>query len=504
MKKNILTSLVISVLLIVNQGFSQKKLTFLHTNDIHGNYTVRSTKSAEDGDTLRYGGFIALKHYVDEIKRETNDNYLLFDAGDFMTGNPICDISHQGAKGGALVSFFNYLEYDGLTLGNHEFDISVDNAQALMKLCDFPVFSANLFEKKGQLFTEKAYHIYTKNDLKIGVIGIMVHDLGGYLNKSQRQKIYTIPAVNVINKLAEMIDEETDLIVLLSHSGFDLDKDIAEKLSDKVDIIIGGHSHTRLNTPVVVNDIIIVQAGSKCSNLGRLDVTVKDDRVSQYNGKLIFLDNSEITEDVYLKKQIKKYENLIDLEYGKIIGHLKSDWMRNRRGESNLGNFICDCIRDFAKTDVAVMNSGGIRKGLVAGPVKGIDVKEILPFLNQICVTELPGTKIKQIVATNIKAVQGGHFGILQTSGLEYVYRLQSNQKFEILDMSINGAPVEDEKNYTLATVDYVLSNADQYFGFDTPKYKNLYTPIADVVMNRIRELNVVESKIEGRIIEKK
>ena len=502
MKKISIRFVCLIILITATLGFSQQSITLLHTNDIHGNFSSREAKEAEDGRKMTYGGFIALKHYIDQIKKETNDNYLLFDAGDFMTGTPICDIDYQGAFGGALISFLNYLDYDGLTLGNHEFDISVANAEALMWLCDFPVFSANLFRKNGKLFTEKAYHIYEKNGLKIGVIGIIFHDLSGLLNKSQQQQIYSVGPVDIINKIATMIDAETDVIVVLSHSGIDVDSIIAQQLSDKVDIIIGGHSHTRLQKPQVVNNIIIVQTGSQCSNLGRLDITVQNDRVVSFDGKLIFLDTENITEDAYLVAEVKKYNQLIDDQYGVVIAQLKEDWIRNRDGESNLGNFICDRLREYTNADIAVMNSGGIRKGLVAGPVTGLDIKEILPFNNQICVAKLSGRQIKRIVETNINGMHEGHSGILQVSGISYQYRINKKNEPEVVRILINCNPIDYYKTYLLATVDYVFSNADQYFGFSTPPYENLYAPAAEMIINLTKKMGVIDSKIEGRIVE--
>lgn len=504
MKKTTKHLIYLFIFLSSSSVFAQQKITLLHTNDIHGNFTSREARSSENGEKLTYGGFIALKHYVDQVKKETDSNYLLFDAGDFMTGTPICDIQYQGAYGGALVAFLNYLDYDGLTLGNHEFDISVANAEALMWLCDFPVFSANLFKKNGKLFTDKAYHIYEKNGMKIGVIGIIVHDLSPLLNKTQQKQIYTVGAVEIINKIAERIDDETDVIVVLSHSGIELDRMIAGQLTDKVDIIIGGHSHTRLKKPEVVNEIIIVQAGSQCANLGRLDITVQDDRVVSYDGKLIFLDNENIIEDRYLVEEVKKYNQMINDQYGNVIAQLKSDWIRSSTGESNIGNYLCDRVREYTASDIAVMNSGGIRKGLVAGPVTGLDIKEILPFNNQICITKLNGDQIRRIVETNVNGSHEQHSGILQVSGIAYQYKINKSNKPEVVKILIGGKPIEPDKTYTLATVDYVLANADQYFGFDTPKYENLYAPAAETVINLTKQIGVIDTRVEGRIVELK
>ena len=138
---------------------SAKKITILHTNDIHGNFQPILIKPKNpDEQKRKLGGILALDYYVSKIRQEAA-NVLLFDAGDFMTGNPICDIEYKGAIGGAMILFFNELKYDGSTPGNHEFDISVQNVRNLIKLADFPIFSANLFTLNGALFTSEPYHI---------------------------------------------------------------------------------------------------------------------------------------------------------------------------------------------------------------------------------------------------------------------------------------------------------------------------------------------------------
>jgi 5'-nucleotidase/UDP-sugar diphosphatase len=480
-----------------------ESVTILHTNDIHGAFQPIVVKTKQpDQEDREPGGILALNYYVNKIRKETN-SVLLLDAGDFMTGNPICDMEYNGAIGGPMVKFFNYIGYEGLTPGNHEFDISVANAKKLIELCEFPVFSANLFNEDGTLFTAEPYQIYSKGDIVIGVIGTIVEDLPNYLNKPQRDEIFARPAAPIVDSLAKIIDPLTDLIVIISHSGLEADKALAQHLGSSVDVIIGGHSHDRLKQAVKVDRKLIVQTGSNLRNLGRLDLTVVADTVKDFNYQLIPLWADEIEPDTVFMKEIQKYQQLIDQEYGRIIGELKTSWRRSHHSESNIGNYIADCIRKFSGTNFALINSGGIRQDLAEGHIKKLDIKNILPFANSITRFAVSGKELLMLIHNNARAAATQSSGILQVSGLRYQWKTDVNDTVVILKALVNNAPIDPQQSYQGATVDFVISNAEKYLGFVPTDVIDLMMPLTDVVLKAIEQQKVIDSPVEGRIVRK-
>jgi 5'-nucleotidase/UDP-sugar diphosphatase len=478
-------------------------VTILHTNDIHGAFQPVVVKAKQPDQKDRdIGGILALNYYAKKIRNESK-NVLLLDAGDFMTGNPICDMEYKEAIGGPMVKFFNYIGYEGLTPGNHEFDISVANAKKLIELCEFPVFSANLFNKDGKLLTAEPYQIYSKGDVVIGVIGTIVEDLPDYLNKPQRDEIFAKPAAPIVDSLARIIDPLTDLIIVLSHSGLEADKQLAQKLGLQVDVIISAHSHDRLDQPTQVNRKVIVQTGSKLRNLGRLDLTVAADTVKDFSYQLIPLWTDEIEPDTVLLKDLNQYQQLIDQEYGRVIGELKTPWERYHDSESNIGNYIADCIRTFSESDFGLINSGGIRQSLPEGPIKKLDVKNILPFSNSITIFRVTGKAVLDLIHNNANASATSSNGILQVSGLSYEWKSEADGSVKILKAMINGNPIEPDKTYQGATVDFVITNAEKYLSFVPTDVTDLMMPLTDVVMKAIEEQKVIDSKVEGRIVKK-
>ncbi len=475
-------------------------ITILHTNDIHGNFLAQSVKSNDESNQKRQlGGVLALNYYTKEI-RGKEKNVLLLDAGDFMTGNPICEMEYQGAVGGPMVRFFNYIGYEGMTPGNHEFDTSANNARKLIELCKFPVFSANLFMTDGKLFTEEPCQIYSKGNLVIGVIGAVVNDLSNYLNKSQKEEIFAKPSAPIVDSLAKILDPLTDLIIVLSHSGLEEDQRLAQQLGHQVDVIIGGHSHDSLQEAVKVNRKLIVQAGSNLRNLGRLDLAVVADTVQNYNYQLISLWNEDIQPDTILLNEIRKYEQLIENEYGRIIGELKMEWRRSRFSESNIGNYIADCIRNFSEADLALINSGGVRQDLSVGPIRKLDIKNILPFSNLITKFRISGKQVLELIRTNAVVAATNSNGILQVSGLSYQWKVAENGSVMIENALIGAEKIDPNRIYVGATVDYVITNAEKYFGFIPTDVMNLMMPLTDVVMKSIEQQKYIISNIEGRI----
>jgi len=494
---------IISLQILFASDQKPESVTILHTNDIHGSFLPITIKAKMPNDKDRkLGGILALNHYINKIRGE-NKPILLLDAGDFMTGSPICEMEYEGALGGPMIKFFNFVGYEGLTPGNHEFDISVQNARKLFELCEFPVFSCNLYTSDSALFTTEPYQIYSKGKLVIGVIGAIVNNLPDYLNKPQKKEVVSKTSASIIELLSRMIDPLTDLIIVLSHSGLEADKQLAEKLSHRVDVIIGGHSHHRLEEVVNVNRKLIVQAGSYLRNLGRLDLNVVADTVQSYDYQLIPLWNEEIQPDSILVGEVKKYEQLIEKEYGRVIGELKTPWTRSHHSESNIGNYIADCIRNFSEADFALINSGGIRQNLDVGPIKKLDIKNILPFNNSITKFSASGRQLMDLIRNNAQAAATQSNGILQVSGLHYKYYVLKDGSITISDAKISGNNIEPEKTYLGATVDYVITNAERYLSFNPVEVTDLMMPLTDVVMKMIEQQELIASKVEGRIFRK-
>ena len=471
------------------------KVTLLHTNDMHGSYLPANASWLKEKPEI--GGLGALDYYVKK-ERLGSERSLLLDAGDLMTGTLICDLKYHGVYGGSLINMMNGIGYDGWVFGNHDFDKGARNLRGLIDIAEFPVFCANMV-KGSENFVDEPYHIYDLNGLRLGVIGITYHPMVGMAPMEKLDGFVSLEPAAVVNKMVSVIDSLTDLIVVLSHSGVDNDREMARQIKG-VDLIIGGHSHTRLETPEMVNGVIIVQAGSNCRNLGRIDLTVAGDSVMEYSGRLIPMFTEDIKVDPTLASMIDSLKGEIDKEYAVVIAELKDSWESEYRSESNIGDWFTEAIRRRMNTDVAFLNSGGIRKNLPAGPIRKMDIFEILPFDNKLVTFNLTGAELLKIAGMNVGLESNSYQGSLQIAGLSYCWRGDSSN-FELSDVQVNGIPIDKARTYTVASIDYVaISNGDKYFGFAPSNIRQTEESLNQAILEAVSEAKVINSKIEGRI----
>jgi 2',3'-cyclic-nucleotide 2'-phosphodiesterase (5'-nucleotidase family) len=261
-----------------------------------------------------------------------------------------------------------------------------------------------------------------------------------------------------------------------------------------LNVIVGGHSHTRLRHPKIVNGVVIVQTGSNCENLGILNLVMENHRIIQYNGELLPLWYNSARETTQLSWFIDSIKNIIDNDYFKIIAVLKTDWIRSR-GESGIGNFIADAQREAACADVGFMNSSGIRKDMSAGPMTKRDLFEILPFRNSLMKFELTGKQIRSIIEFYIN--EHPH---IQTSGIECEWRRKLDGSIIFVTFFINGKPLDENKVYIGAANDYMMGESNKYLGIEMPKLTSVNVTMFAVVENKLLETKEVSSVVEHRI----
>lgn len=272
------------------QTEKQKKITVLHTNDVHSHI---DPFGPEDGKNPNKGGVARRASLIDAIRLE-NPNTLLLDAGDIFQGTP-----YFNYYGGELeFKLMSKLKYDAATIGNHDFDNGVDGLYAQLPHAQFDFLSANYdFSNTVMDGHVKPYKVYEKDGIRIGVFGLGVHLEGLVSKKLYKETVYLDPLE--ISKDMSLIlkeEEKCDLIICLSHVGYDYDGNpdfvsdlIIAKNSKDIDLIIGGHTHTFLPEPTVVtnsvgNKVLVNQVGCYGINLGRIDFYLDNNKNKMAKG----------------------------------------------------------------------------------------------------------------------------------------------------------------------------------------------------------------------------
>ncbi len=495
MKKLTIVILFVSVLYA-----QQTKITILHWNDFHAQnlpFQVKVKSKLTNNDTTFYvGGSATLSSYIKKYKSES-PNVLLLNAGDDFQGTPISTITN----GRSQIELMNILMPDAMELGNHEFDYGRENVSESMQASKFTILTANLINTKNNKNFATPYLIKTINNVKIGIIGLITEELHTLSLPDNVKNLDVKKLSETVNAIVpELKRQNVDLIIALTHVGVDVDSLLALESPD-IDIIVGGHSHTPLFKPKRVNGILITQAGSRGRWLGKIELTVdtQKDTVLKSYSELIECRSADVTPDSIIAVKVDELERLAAKELDEPIGELRSDWLRNGKGESNLGNWICDVMRDYAKTDIAIQNSGGIRKEMLAGVIKVRDLWEISPFGNMLVTFTVNGATLRTMVQHQLSISDD----FCQVSGLKIVYK-NKNGELLLHNLKVNNELVVDTKKYSIVTNNYVAAQSKKYFNVEIPssEIKILNISDRDVTIEAVKKQKVINSVVEGRIKE--
>ena len=414
-------------------------ISILHTNDIHS--------------TINDFGKIAA--YLD-AERERNENTLYLDAGDFFSGSPVVDL----VNGKPMIELLNKLELDATVIGNHEFDYGQEEFAARMAESNFPWLSANMEVVSPTFPIEQPepYHIFEVDGLEVGVfaltqnppatapagvVGIDFHDY-----------------VETANQYAYLADE-VDILIALTHIGHGADRQLAEEV-EFFDLIIGGHTHTAVHEPVVVNGTPITQAGSNGRFVGHLtlDYHTATEEL-EVNG---FLQNvaelTEVNEDV--QAMVDQYIADMDELLNQEIGHTNTGLYRDDRYEMDvsLGNFWTDAMLDSIGADVAFTNNGGIRADISPGTITAGDIYTVEPFANEVMEIHMTGAAIKDVIDYSY---QRRNQIDLQIAG--FTYTILTDETGEFVDSIVydQGQPIDLDKVYVVAVSDYLGTGGGGY-----------------------------------------
>ena len=248
-----------------------KKLTLLHSNDLHGDFL------AERIDNKLVGGVSMLSGYINKV-REEEENVIYCIAGDMFRGSVI-DAEYKGVS---TIEIMNLLGPDVVTIGNHEVDYGLSHLLFIEKCANFPIINANFHIRTNNKRLFQPFYIAHIDGMKILFIGIITEDV---LAQTKMDKVIgsfvdICEAAEEIGRICNTYNPiDIDFTIILTHIGFEEDKKLAAMLDPAwgVDVIIGGHSHTFLEHPVKVNDILIVQAGTGTDQIGRFDIMVDTD-----------------------------------------------------------------------------------------------------------------------------------------------------------------------------------------------------------------------------------
>ena len=516
----------------------------LHTNDVHVGLE----------ENIGYDGLALYKKEVEALY----DHVLLVDAGDAIQGAAIGVMS----KGEEIIKIMNRLGYDLAVPGNHEFDFGFDVLDDCSEKLDCGYTCANFCTIDGEPVF-KPWRILKAGDLKIGFVGTVTPDtftrsaIKDIVNEVG-QPMYDFLADETGERLAgalqksinEVRDHGADYVILVAHLGkYTANTSIFSSsaivgMLNGVDMVVDGHSHEVYNTSIPDKDgnpVPIAQTGTKMQNIGQLTI-YKDGHLEE---NLIDLvpESSGLPEESVTRKNMERYvdpdmkafiDEIIasyDGVMSRKIGDLSVDLIKrdengndlSRTGENGLCELAADAFRSAGKTQAALIGAGTVRTNLEAGEVTYKDVVDILPYCNEVIMTEVSGQMLLDALEFGVSFLPDEAGAFPQVSGItfrinkgiESSVRINEKKQFlsvdgeyRVSDVKVDGKDLDPEAIYTLAISDYLFTGGDGYTMFEDAKIiSSTKLPDNEVVMKYIEEdLNgVIPEKYagpQGRILD--
>ena len=469
------------------------KVTLLQVNDVYQFAPV------DQGTRGGLGRVMTLKKSI----QQNNPNTLLLMSGDTISPS-VESITYKGAQ---MIESWNAVGLDYATFGNHEFDFGPDVLKERIKESKFGWVAANVIDTTtNKTFADVPPFVVREfGGVKVGIFGLVLPETKS-TSKPGPNVEFRNPCETAKAVVSQLHAQGVKVIVALTHLSMREDKEVA-KCAD-VDVIIGGHEHTLLESHA--GGAPIFKMTSDARELGRIDLNISPSgELDSIDWKVIPVD-STTPEATEFTAVYKKYEGLL-AELAKPIGRttekLDARSAENRNRETNVGNFIADQFRKSTGADVGLMNGGSVRADSIIGPgtLTQRDLLSILPFKNKLVKLEVTGATLRETlehgVARSAEDAEPGRFP--QVSGLQFTFNASRPAGSRIVEVKVNGQPLDNAKKYTLTTTTFVgLDGGD---GYTMLKGARVVTPPerapvdVDVVKNAIAA-GPIAPKIEGRI----
>lgn len=473
------------------------KITVFHTNDVHGWIMPRPDKFQTSRLIGGAAAFAAL------VSKESGPK-LVLDAGDWWQGTPEGSLT----KGEAVADVFNAIGYDAIVIGNHEYDDGAASLRRLIGKMKVPVLSANTYGSDGKLVPwVRPWIVKEVAGVKVGIFGLTTAHMAGLSFPKNVAGLVFRREVDVAREAVKALKKQgATVIIAVTHIGleqegkpkFEGDQTLAREVPG-IDLIVGGHSHTFLNQPVRgENGTLIVQSGQYLSKAGRatLEIDPKTKKVVASSDELVELWPDRVGEDPAVKAIVARHTEAIGRIFETVIATAPALLGREADRENALGGWMTDCYRETLGTDFALQNGGGIRAELPAGAVTLRAVFNVMPFDNALVKLSMKGSALRQVFDHGV-----GMAKIAQISGASIEYYRMKPAGERLAAVSVGGAPLDDAKTYSIATLDFLTNGGDGYGVFDRFVSSEATGAFARDLLNACaRKQGVIAAPAAGRL----
>jgi 2',3'-cyclic-nucleotide 2'-phosphodiesterase (5'-nucleotidase family) len=435
-----------------------QRIRIISTNDFHGALEARP-----DGNFGMRGGAAQVAAMIRRAESECSGSCasIWLDAGDEFQGTPASNLAY----GRPVTDLFNALGLTASAIGNHDFDWGVDTLRARMRQAHYAMLGANIHYSDGRVVPWiRQDTIVQRDGVKLGIVGIATTLTPSTTKAANVEGLRFDDPVATVNAHAKSLRARgADLVIVVDHDGAFCSRDagcrgeiidLAQRLTEPVDAIVSGHTHSLVNT--TVKGIPIVQALSSGRAIGVIDLPVDQAARALTREEVRIVNTDSITADPAVATMLGGATRSVAALVARSIATVESD-MPRRGDQYALGNLIADAQRTAAHADVAVMNNGGIRADLRAGPVSYGTLFEIQPFANMLVRVTVRGSDLRAYLESFV--ARGAPR--VHVSGLVARYDLARPPGARIVSAEVGGAPLDDGRQYTVAYTDFMATGGD-------------------------------------------
>lgn len=450
---------------------SIRKITILHSNDIHGQFVG---KQDENGNTVN--SLAQLAGYISAAKEENPDTFYC-NAGDAFQGSLI-DSEFLGLS---TIEMLNLLDIDVFTIGNHELDYGISHMMLVDRYADFPIINANLQIKSNKRRLFRPYRIVEVDGFKILFIGLLTQRVADQAKSEGLVGSFVTveDSIKEIKRCRDKVIEkgkDADLTILLTHIGYKADLELAAALDPElgVNIIIGGHSHTYIDEPAVVNGILVVQAGKENTHLGRFDIFYDENegKIASWEWKAIPVDEEHCPTDKFVKAMVNTYVMDIDEKYGRIVTRLKRTLDNYGRGNATeVGQLFADAFGDSLDVDIMLLASSSLRCYSMDMTVTLQDLRETYPYDGKIYKTKVTGERLEKMIRHMLRdeVLDEWKDVFFQTSRSLHIDYVRDTGE---LTLRYKGKPVRPDQEYSIGIQEFYYQNAEEGLGITPEQLK--------------------------------
>lgn len=505
---------------ITKNTINDRSIVVIYDNDVH----------------CAYEGYSKFAGLRDAIAASDSAWVATASSGDYIQGGFAGAVS----DGNYIIDMMKSVGYDAVTLGNHEFDYTIDHLAKLLNNLGAPVTSVNFTELGSKKPVYKAYVMKQMGNKKVAFIGaltpgtLQTESAAFFTGGKQTHDTNNATAIEMIQKAAnDARSEGADYVILLSHLGeietvhTKVTSHAVVAATRGINAVLDAHSHSAIPQLWLKNadgeDVVLMQTGTQFANIGKLVIDknghcstelIKTEDVTVTSAKV------QATQDSIAKLLLEKEQQIIGhTSFPLSIENSEGDTRAIRHEETNLGDFVTDAYRYVGKTEIALCNAGSIRKPMPSGDISYRSVVDVHPYTNNICIAEVKGQTLVDALEMASATTPAAFGGFLQASGLRYTIdttvpstlqydnatstitvsgeRRIKNVQVERTDANgnITWEDIDPARTYTVTATDYVL-----YLGNETGVLRQSKIITDKMFLYSEALIKYLSEKLDGKI----